>query len=172
MVRAAVVVDFGTAVTFDVLSPDRKYIGGVIAPGLNAMTEYLHRKTRGCFPRSSSRSRFAPSGKTTTEAHALRRGCTAIAAWCAKSLDQIRREQFPRHKMRVVATGGDAELIGGGLKIFDAIDAHLTLEGLRLIAPAESLEWLRFAFPQLDAEALREERRKVPVKKVPLRLHR
>ncbi|MFM8984324.1 MAG: type III pantothenate kinase, partial [Spartobacteria bacterium] len=41
----AIVVDFGTAVTFDVLSAKRAYIGGVIAPGLNAMMNYLHEKT-------------------------------------------------------------------------------------------------------------------------------
>ena len=41
----AVVVDFGTAVTFDVVSAKRCYIGGVIAPGLEAMTTYLYKRT-------------------------------------------------------------------------------------------------------------------------------
>ena len=41
----AVVVDFGTAVTFDVVSAERCYIGGVIAPGLEAMTNYLYKRT-------------------------------------------------------------------------------------------------------------------------------
>jgi type III pantothenate kinase len=40
-----VVVDFGTAVSFDVISKEKAYVGGVIAPGLAAMTEYMHSRT-------------------------------------------------------------------------------------------------------------------------------
>jgi pantothenate kinase type III len=44
----AVVVDFGTAVTFDVVDARGNYVGGIIAPGLAAMTDYLHEKLRCC----------------------------------------------------------------------------------------------------------------------------
>jgi type III pantothenate kinase len=132
----AVVVDFGTAVTFDVVSPDRKYIGGVIAPGLSAMTEYLHRRT-ALLPEIRLAEPIRAVGKTTKQAM-LSGAVHGYRGLVREILAQVKKEQFPKHKVRVVATGGDAELIGGGLGIFDAIDPHITLEGLRLIALANS----------------------------------
>ena len=62
-----VVVDFGTAVTFDILSPGKKYIGGVIAPGLEAMTDYLHQRTAQ-LPKISLLEPPGPIGKSTRHA--------------------------------------------------------------------------------------------------------
>jgi type III pantothenate kinase len=63
----AIVVDFGTAVTFDVIDAEGNYVGGVIAPGLAAMTEYLHEKT-ALLPRITIREPRSPIGKSTEEA--------------------------------------------------------------------------------------------------------
>lgn len=62
-----VVVDFGTAVTFDVVDRKGRYVGGIIAPGLSAMTDYLHEKT-ALLPRIRIREIKSPIGKSTEEA--------------------------------------------------------------------------------------------------------
>lgn len=127
----AVVVDFGTAVTFDVISAERNYIGGVIAPGLGVMTEYLHRRT-ALLPLIELRHPPRAVGKSTNEAM-LSGAVFGYRGLVREILAQIRREHFPRRRARVIATGGDAALIGSGVPLFDAIDPRLTLEGLRLI---------------------------------------
>src|SRR5664279_5329267 len=63
----AVVVDFGTAVTFNVVDRAGNYVGGVIAPGLAAMTDYLHEKT-ALLPRIRIREVKSPIGKSTEQA--------------------------------------------------------------------------------------------------------
>src|SRR5580765_7811129 len=62
-----VVVDFGTAVTFDVVNDKGNYVGGIIAPGLAAMTDYLHEKT-ALLPRIKIREVKGVIGKNTEEA--------------------------------------------------------------------------------------------------------
>ena len=62
-----VVVDFGTAVTFDVVNASGNYVGGVIAPGLAAMTDYLHEKT-ALLPRIRIQHTNASIGRNTEEA--------------------------------------------------------------------------------------------------------
>ena len=63
----AVVVDFGTAVTFDIVSEHRMYVGGVIAPGLEAMTNFLYQRT-ALLPRISLKEPRHAVGKSTIEA--------------------------------------------------------------------------------------------------------
>ena len=63
----AIVVDFGTAVTFDIVSGGKKYIGGVIAPGLEAMTNFLYQRT-ALLPRLTLREPRRAAGKSTIEA--------------------------------------------------------------------------------------------------------
>ena len=128
----AIVVDFGTAVTFDVVSADSKYIGGVIAPGLGAMTGYLHERT-ALLPRIALREPHSAVGRSTRGAmlsgavHGYRGLVKEIAA-------RISAEAFPRKKPILVATGGDALLIAGKVPIFDTVDPLLTLRGLLAIA--------------------------------------
>ncbi len=128
----AIVVDFGTAVTFDVISPGGSYIGGVIAPGLNAMTEYLHDRT-ALLPLIRLREPVAAVGRTT-EGAMLSGAVNGYRGLVAEILRQVRREAFPRHRPKVVATGGDARLISAGLPVFDAVDPILTLRGLLVAA--------------------------------------
>ncbi len=77
-----VVVDFGTAVTFDVVNARGNYIGGIIAPGLAAMTDYLHEKTallpQHPNPRDSNRHRQKHRNRRCLSAR-----CMVIAVWCA-----------------------------------------------------------------------------------------
>lgn len=128
----AIVVDFGTAVTFDILSRDRGYIGGVIAPGLNAMTEYLHDRT-ALLPLIRLREPGNAVGRSTREAM-ISGAVHGYRGLVAEIIRQVKKEAFPGTRPKVVATGGDASLISSGLPLFDAVDPLLTLKGLLVIA--------------------------------------
>ena len=128
----AIVVDFGTAVTFDIISPQRKYIGGVIAPGLEAMTNFLYQRT-ALLPKLSLREPRSAVGKSTIEA--MRAGAViGYRGLVREIILRIRAERFPRQKAHVIATGGYAELIAAELDEIDSVHPNLTLEGLRIVA--------------------------------------
>lgn len=128
----AIVVDFGTAVTFDIVSGQRKYIGGVIAPGLEAMTNFVYQRT-ALLPKISLKEPRSAIGKSTIEAM-LSGAVIGYRGLVREILAQIRAAQFPRKKCYVVATGGYARLIARQLPEIGAIRPHLTLEGLRIVA--------------------------------------
>lgn len=128
----AIVVDFGTAVTFDVISEKGYYIGGVIAPGLEAMTNYLHTRT-ALLPNIRLAEPAKAVGRTTREAM-LSGAVHGYRGLVREILQQIRSETFPRKHPRIIATGGDAALIGSRVDFFDDIDPLLTLKGLLAIA--------------------------------------
>lgn len=126
----AIVVDFGTAVTFDVVSAGRRYIGGVIAPGLEAMTNYLYQRT-ALLPRLTLKEPQRVVGKSTLEA--MRSGIVfGYRGLVREILAQIKAEQFARRKIAVVATGGYAQLIASQVPEIAVVHPHLTLEGLRI----------------------------------------
>jgi type III pantothenate kinase len=128
----AIVVDFGTAVTFDIVSERRGYVGGVIAPGLEAMTNFLYQRT-ALLPKVSLKEPRRAIGKSTIEA--MRSGAVfGYRGLVREILARIKAEQFLRKKNVVVATGGYARLIARGLPEIDVVRAHLTLEGLRIVA--------------------------------------
>ncbi len=125
-----VVVDFGTAVTFDILSPQKKYIGGVIAPGLEAMTDYLHQRTAQ-LPKISLLEPPGPIGKSTK--HAMLAGAVYGYRGLVREILTELRTALGVRKLKAVATGGYADLIAAGVKEISAVHENLTLEGLRLI---------------------------------------
>ena len=128
----AVVVDFGTAVTFDIVSAQRKYIGGVIAPGLESMTNFLFQRT-ALLPKLSLKEPRSAVGKSTIGA--MRSGAViGYRGLVREIIARIKAERFPGKKVHVVATGGYADLIGGRLREIDAVHPNLTLEGLRIVA--------------------------------------
>ena len=128
----AIVVDFGTAVTFDIVSERRTYVGGVIAPGLEAMTNFLYQRT-ALLPRLSLKEPRRAVGKSTIEAM-LSGAVFGYRGLVREILARIRAEQFRRKKVYAVATGGYARLIAGRLPEIGVIRPHLTLEGLRIVA--------------------------------------
>src|SRR6266478_1696640 len=127
----AIVVDFGTAVTFDIVSEGKKYIGGVIAPGLEAMTNFLYQRT-ALLPRLSLKEPHRAVGKSTVEA--MRSGVIfGYRGLVREILARIKAEQFSRKKVAVVATGGYARLVASQVSEVAVIHPHLTLEGLRIV---------------------------------------
>lgn len=126
----SVVVDFGTAVTFDVVSPHGAYIGGIIAPGLAAMTDYLHEKT-ALLPRIRIREPRRIIGRTTREA--MLTGAVHGYRGLVRQLITELREELRAPSLPVIATGGYAPLIASNLPEITAVRPDFTLEGLRLL---------------------------------------
>jgi len=136
----ALVVDFGTAVTFDVVNRTGNYVGGIIAPGLSAMTDYLHEKT-ALLPRIRIQSPRRVVGRNTEEA--MLSGAVFGYRGLVRGLIIELRGELKVRRLPVVATGGYARLIAKGLPEIDAVVPGLTLEGLRLTALAHCTSPLR-----------------------------
>jgi len=130
-----VVVDFGTAVTFDVVDSKGNYVGGIIAPGLAAMTDYLHEKT-ALLPRIKIREMRNVVGKSTKQAM-LVGAVQGYRGLIRGLLSELKRE-LKTKKLPVVATGGYAKLIAAKLPEISAVAPDLTLEGLRLVWQSHS----------------------------------
>ena len=125
-----VVVDFGTAVTFDIIDSRPAYIGGVIAPGLDAMRHYLHQRT-ALLPEIDIARPESAIGKSTV--HAMQSGAFHGYRGLVKEiLREIEREMGTSAK--VIATGGYASLIAEGLPEIESVQPYLTLEGLLRVA--------------------------------------
>jgi type III pantothenate kinase len=125
----AVVVDFGTAVTFDVVNRKGNYVGGIIAPGLSAMTDYLHEKT-ALLPKIQIRDTRAFVGKSTEQAMLI--GAVQGYRGMIRELLKSLRTELKAKRLPVVATGGYAKLIAAKLEEITAVRPHLTLEGLQI----------------------------------------
>jgi len=125
----AIVADFGTALTFDILASDRHYIGGVIAPGLPLMTDYLYEKT-ALLPNITLEGPIEPVGTSTVAA--MRIGArVGYRGMVRETIDYLRRTTGP--DTQLCATGGYAAWALEGLDLPFAINPHLTLQGLGLI---------------------------------------
>ncbi len=133
----AVVVDFGTAVTFDVVNAAGNYIGGIIAPGLAVMTDYLHEKT-ALLPKITIREITSTVGKNTEEAMLIG-AVHGYRGLVREILSELRRE-LETEKLSVVATGSYAKLIAAKMPEIHAVVPDLTLEGLRLAWEATNTE--------------------------------
>lgn len=138
----AVIIDFGTAVTFDVISAQPAYCGGVIAPGLGAMSGYLPGKT-ALLPIIELEEPASAIGKSTE--HAMQAGAVFGYRGLVKEIiSRICSELGGSPK--IIATGGDAAVIARGVDEIDAVDADITLDGLRQVAA-------RVFLPMKDWEA-------------------
>ena len=124
-----VVVDFGTAVTFDVVNARGNYVGGIIAPGLAVMTDYLHEKT-ALLPRIRIREVRKSIGKTTEQAMLI--GAVHGYRGLIRELIHEVKDQLHCRRLPVVATGGYAAFMAKKLREITAVDPLLTLKGLRL----------------------------------------
>lgn len=125
-----VVVDFGTAVTFDVVNAKGNYIGGIIAPGLAAMTDYLHEKT-ALLPKIKIREIKTAIGKSTEQAMLV--GAVHGYRGLVRELIAELKRELRAKKLPVVATGGYAKLIASKMPEISSVEPDLTLEGLRLV---------------------------------------
>src|SRR5260221_2653818 len=107
-----IVVDFGTAVTFDVVNRAGNYVGGIIAPGLAVMTDYLHEKT-ALLPRVKIRDIKSVIGKSTEDA-ILIAAVRGYRGLIRELLTDLKRE-LKTQRLPVVVTGGLPWQMVGGL---------------------------------------------------------
>ena len=128
----AIIVDFGTATTFDVISAKGEYLGGAIAPGILLSRDILHERTAK-LPRIEIKAPRQVIGKSTVEA--MQSGLVlGYVAMVEGMINRIRPSLPPTpYPLKVIATGGLARLICKHTDVIDIIDEQLTLKGLRLI---------------------------------------
>ncbi len=126
---ACVVVDFGTAVTFDCVSDDGEYLGGIIFPGLEISLEALSERA-AALPRIDLGEPRSLIGKTTVDA--VRSGVVyGFAAMVDGIIARLRGELGD--DLTAIATGGLAGTVVPYCDSIDEVDDQLTLDGLRLI---------------------------------------
>lgn len=125
-----VIVDFGTATTFDVVEKDGGYLGGVIAPGINLSIEALH-QAAARLPRIGIGRPQAVIGRGTVAA--MQSGVYWGYVGLVEGLITRINAEYGG-PLRVVATGGLAPLFSEGTTMIEAIEPDLTLDGLRLLA--------------------------------------
>lgn len=124
-----IVIDFGTATTFDCVSAAGEYLGGAIAPGIGISAEAL-------FQRASKLNRVelvrprAAVGKNTVEC--MQSGLIFGYSGLVEGLVSRLRKELGEG-VKVIATGGLAQTMAGETDVIDAVDADLTLDGLRLV---------------------------------------
>ncbi len=124
-----VVVDFGTAITYDPVSAEGEYLGGIISPGVEISLEALTERA-AALPRVDVSPPRSLIGKTTIDA--IRSGIVYGTAGQVDSIvRRLRRELGP--ETRAIATGGLAAVIVPFCETIDQFDDLLTLTGLRLI---------------------------------------
>ena len=124
------VIDFGTATTFDVADADGAYLGGIIAPGINLSIETLHRAAAR-LPRIGIGRPQSVIGRNTVAA--MQSGIYWGYVAMIEGLVARVKVEFG-HAMKVLATGGLAPLVAEGTTVIEHIDPDLTLDGLRLLA--------------------------------------
>ncbi len=133
----ALVVDFGTATSFDLLGREGNYEGGIIAPGPNTALDSLVRNTAK-LPRIEMSWPKSVIGKNTVSA--MQAGVVVGYACLVDGLiDKIIGEVGPIPN--IIATGGLGRLFSEHSKRINSYDPHLTLTGMRIIAEFNELRW-------------------------------
>lgn len=124
-----IIVDFGTATTFDAINERGEYLGGVITPGITISSDALFARTAK-LPRVEIRRPSSVIGSTTIGSmqSGLYYGYVGLVDGILKKM----RDELGQ-SVRVVATGGLAPLITAGSEFIEEIDENLTLDGLRLV---------------------------------------
>ncbi|HET6670108.1 MAG TPA: type III pantothenate kinase [Pyrinomonadaceae bacterium] len=127
-----VIVDFGTATTFDVINAKAEYLGGVITPGIMISADALFERAAK-LPRVDIKRPQRVIGLSTTTAmqSGLYYGYTSLVDGVLKKIvEELGQSGKPA---RIIATGGLASLIATGSEYIEEVDDTLTLDGLRLI---------------------------------------
>ncbi len=134
-----IVVDFGTATTFDCITADGRFIGGVIMPGLRTSADQLTRRAAK-LPATELKAPERVIGRRTEEC--IRAGVLYGAADAVDGLVARIKAEWPGGGTpRVVATGGLASTICPLARSIDQVDPDLTLHGLRIAAGHLGVRW-------------------------------
>ena len=124
-----IIVDFGTATTFDVVDADGAYIGGSIAPGVNLSLEELHQAAAALPHVDITIPQFAIGTNTVA---CMQSGIFwGYVGLVREICDRIKAEHL--RPMKIISTGGLAPLFQQSVKLFDAFEDELTMHGLTVI---------------------------------------
>ena len=121
-----IIIDFGTATTFDAINEDGSYEGGIIAPGVNLSLESLH-QAAAQLPRIAVSRPESVIAKSTVPA--MQSGIYWGYIGLIEGIVQRMKEEYGS-AMTVIATGGLAELFSDGTPVIDKTDPDLTIHGL------------------------------------------
>jgi type III pantothenate kinase len=124
--KPLIVVDFGTATTFDVIDGDGNYLGGAISPGVNLSVEILHSAT-AMLPRIAVERPNRVIGKSTTGA--MQSGIYWGYVGLVEGMVQRISQEFGQ-ELTVIATGGLAPLFVGATPVLHHLDPEITMRGL------------------------------------------
>jgi type III pantothenate kinase len=139
MKRDTIVVDFGTATTFDCITASGHFLGGVIMPGLRTGADALIRGTAK-LPATDLAPPARTIGRRTEEA--IRAGVLLGAADAVDGIVRRIKAEWPNGKApQVIATGGLASLVAPLAREIESVHPDLTLTGLRIAASALGLKW-------------------------------
>lgn len=124
-----VIVDFGTATTFDIVSGKGEYAGGVIAPGVMVSAEALFARAArlSAVPLTAPKKTIGRDTVSSVQSGIIYGYAAMVDGMVARLHKEIGR------RLRVIATGGQAELIAPHTKSIEEIRPYLTLEGLRIL---------------------------------------
>ena len=125
-----IIIDFGTATTFDIISEKCELLGVVIAPGIKTSLEGLATKTAQ-LPMVELDAPKTVIGKNTK--HCMQAGIIFGFAGLVESIIYRIKKELKIEKIKVVATGGLGEIIAKEVKAIDKVDRTLTLDGLKII---------------------------------------
>lgn len=138
----SIVIDLGSAVTFDIISTKGEYLGGAIAPGLRMITHGLHEQT-ALLPKISLTEPRSAIGKSTVSAMRIGavigyRGLVReiLTAICRKmKVTPLKNSRLKNRKkgVKIIATGGHSTLIASKIPEIHYVNPQLTLEGLRIL---------------------------------------
>lgn len=124
-----IVVDFGTATTFDVVAEDGAYVGGVIAPGVNLSLQALH-EAAAALPHVDVTKPADVIGTNTVAC--IQSGVFWGYVGLVREICNRIKAEYDR-PMKVIATGGLAPLFQSGHQLFDTFDEFITMHGLTVI---------------------------------------
>ena len=134
-----IVVDFGTATTFDCITADSRFIGGVIMPGLRTSSDQLTRRTAK-LPATELKAPARVIGRRTEEC--IQAGVLYGTADAVDGIVRRLRAEWPDGASpRVVATGGLASVVAPLTTSIEETHSDLTLQGLRIAAGYLGLKW-------------------------------
>jgi type III pantothenate kinase len=126
----AIVIDFGTATTFNAVNRAGEYVGGAISPGLNLAAAALHHSTAQ-LPHVDLA--MPPHAIATNTIHAMQSGILLGYVGMVEGMVARMRAELGEPGARVIATGGLAQMLAPQTRVIDTVEPDLILEGLRII---------------------------------------